>query len=159
MNPRIEMLSEKKLIGKRITLSMSANKTYELWHSFMPHRKEIQHTLGADLYSVQVYNPDYFSHFNPDTEFEKWAAIEVSGFESIPEGMESFILPAGLYAVFLHKGPASAGAATFGYIFSTWLPNSEYSADDRPHFEILGAKYKNDDPESEEEIWIPVKKK
>jgi len=31
--------------------------------------------------------------------------------------------------------------------------------DNRPHFEVLGEKYKNGDPESEEEIWIPVKEK
>jgi AraC family transcriptional regulator len=40
------------------------------------------------------------------------------------------------------------------------LPLSkEYELDDRPHFEILGDKYKNNDPNSEEEIWIPIKLK
>jgi AraC family transcriptional regulator len=34
-----------------------------------------------------------------------------------------------------------------------------YFLDDRPHFEILGDKYKNGDPDSEEEIWIPIKQK
>jgi predicted transcriptional regulator YdeE len=29
--------------------------------------------------------------------------------------------------------------------------------DDRPHFEVLGKNYKNNDPVSEEEIWIPVR--
>jgi AraC family transcriptional regulator len=65
----------------------------------------------------------------------------------------------GLYAVFLHKGAASTGGKTFKYIFETWLPNSCYLLDNRPHFEILGAKYKNDDPGSEEEVWIPIKQK
>jgi AraC family transcriptional regulator len=31
--------------------------------------------------------------------------------------------------------------------------------DDRPHFEILGDKYKNDHPDSEEEIWILCREK
>jgi len=31
--------------------------------------------------------------------------------------------------------------------------------DDRPHFEVLGDKYKNADPDSEEEIWIPIRTK
>ncbi|MGK2861531.1 MAG: GyrI-like domain-containing protein [Chitinophagaceae bacterium] len=47
----------------------------------------------------------------------------------------------------------------FSYIFNTWLPPSGYDLDNRPHFEILGEKYKNDDPLSEEEIWIPIKQK
>jgi AraC family transcriptional regulator len=39
------------------------------------------------------------------------------------------------------------------------LPNSAYALDDRAHFEVLGEKYKNNDPSSEEEIWIPIKVK
>lgn len=44
-------------------------------------------------------------------------------------------------------------------IFSDWLPKSDYELDERPHFEILDEKYKNDDPNSEEEIWIPIRNK
>ncbi|RYE38364.1 MAG: GyrI-like domain-containing protein, partial [Sphingobacteriales bacterium] len=44
-------------------------------------------------------------------------------------------------------------------IFTEWLPNSAYELDDRPHFELLGSKYKNDDAESEEEIFVPVRLK
>jgi AraC family transcriptional regulator len=47
----------------------------------------------------------------------------------------------------------------FKYIFEEWLPSAIYGLDNRPHFEILGAKYKNNDDSSEEEIWIPVKLK
>jgi AraC family transcriptional regulator len=43
----------------------------------------------------------------------------------IPEGMETLVLPAGLYAVFIHKGPASTGPATYQYIFETWLPGAD----------------------------------
>jgi AraC family transcriptional regulator len=159
MNPRIEILPEKKLIGKRITLSLFNNKTAELWKSFMPRRTEIQNSIGTDLYSMQKYDASYFKTFNPNTEFEKWAAIAVTDFNEIPEGMESIILVGGLYAVFIHKGDVKNASKTFEYIFGTWLPNSEYVLDDRMHFEVLGEKYKNNDPDSEEEIWIPIQLK
>ena len=160
MNATIKTLAEKKLIGKRITMNLANNRTFELWKSFMPRRKEISNSIGTDLYSVQVFDPYVdFAHFNQDTLHEKWAAIEVSDFNSVPEGMEVITLPAGIYAVFIHKGPASAGAHTFKYIFGTWIPHSDYVLDDRPHFEILGEKYKNEDPDSEEEVWIPIRKK
>ena len=142
-----------------MTMSLSDNKTGELWRSFMPKRKEIQNSIGTELYSVQLYDPLYFKNFNPNTPFEKWAVVEVRDFNILPEEMGTFILPSGLYAVFLHKGAAETGPKTFQYIFETWLPNSEYTLDDRPHFELLGEKYKNNDPDSEEEIWIPVKLK
>ncbi|MDQ4141173.1 MAG: GyrI-like domain-containing protein [Bacteroidota bacterium] len=160
MEPRLELLSEKKLVGKHLKMSFAHNRTGELWRSFMPHRNRIKNKINSDFISMQVYAPS----FNPDainhhTEFEKWATVEVSQVEEIPEGMESFHLPGGLYAVFIHKGPASTGEKTFRYIFEYWLPNSDYFLDARPHFEILGEKYKNEDPDSEEEIWIPIKSK
>lgn len=156
--PRIESLKEKKLIGKRMTMSLVNNKTGELWRSFMPVRKEITNTLTSDLISMAVYKPNHFENFNPNNEFEKWATVEVTDYEKIPDEMETFTLPGGLYAVFDYKG-SSNDSSIFQYIFGTWLPDSDYLLDDRPHFEILGEKYKNADPESEEEICIPVRKK
>ena len=160
MEPRIESLAEKKLVGKRIKMTFSNNKTFELWKSFMPRRKEILNCVTTDLFSMQIYDQNYdFNKFNPEAEFEKWAAMEVSDFNVIPNDMESFTLTGGLYAVFIHKGAASTGPKTFQYIFGTWLPKSDYLLDHRPHFEILGQKYINEDPASEEEIWIPIKSK
>ena len=86
-------------------------------------------------------------------------SIEVSDINAIPDDMESYTLTGGLYAVFTHKGAAATGPETFRYIFGTWLPASEYGLDNRAHFEILGDKYRNDDPDSEEEIWIPIRSK
>ncbi len=158
MIPRIEILTEKKIIGKRMTMTYSNNKTFELWRSFMPGRNEIKNPKTSALFSIQVYKADFnFNNFDLNAEFEKWAGIEVQDFSTPPEGMESLILKDGLYAVFVHKGPASQGEKTFRYIFSVWLPESEYIIDYRPHFEILGEKYKNESPDSEEEVWIPIK--
>ena len=125
----------------------------------MPRRKEIHNCIGTDLYSIQIYDPLFFNNFNPNTEFEIWATIEVTDFETVPEEMEPYTLKGGLYAIFLYRGAASAATPTFQYILGTWLPNSVYSLDDRPHIEILSEKYKNEDPSSEEEIWIPIKPK
>ena len=157
MQPRIETLTEKKLIGKRMTMSLSNNKTGELWRSFMPRRREISNSLTSEMVSMQVYNQPV-DLGNLDQEFEKWAAVEVSDFGTIPDGMEIITLKGGLYTVFQYKG-SSADTTIFQFIFGTWLPNSDYVLDNRPHFEILGDKYKNADPNSEEDIWIPIKPK
>jgi AraC family transcriptional regulator len=139
-------------------MSLADNKTGELWKSFMPRRREVTNNLTNDLISMQVYKPQHFADFKPTNEFEKWATVEVSDFENVPKEMDKFILPGGLYAVFDYKG-SSTDSSVFHYIFGTWLPNSDCLLDDRPHFEVLGEKYKNADPNSEEEIWIPVRKK
>ncbi len=156
IQPRIVTVREKILIGTSLRMSLTNNRTGELWRSFMPHRKEITGTLSADLYSLQSYPHTYWSDFRPDREFEKWALVEVSGFDvPVPEGLDTFILPAGAYAVFLYKG-LSTDNRIFQYIFHEWLPASGYRLDDRPHFEVLGEKYSNHSPDSEEEIWIPI---
>lgn len=138
----------------KLVMSFADNKTGQLWQRFMPKRNEIRNNLTTDLISLQIYLPGF--DFSPNTQFEKWAAIEVSDFEHVPDGMESFLLPEGLYAVFHYKG-SSMDTRIFQYIFGEWLPKSGYQLDNRPHFEVLGAKYKNASPDSEEEIWIPVK--
>ncbi len=160
MEPRIEILPKKHLIGKSIRMSLINNKTAELWQSFMVDRTTIINNIGTDFYSVQVYDKlEYFEKFKEEKEFTKWAAIEVSSTNFIPNGFSLLTIERGLYAVFVHKGPASEFQRTFQFIFGQWLPNSVYAIDDRPHFEILGEKYKNDVPDSEEEVWIPIKKK
>ena len=156
MEPRIESIRQKLLIGERLTFSFSENRTRELWQSFMPRRREITDAVGTDLYSIEVYPPHFFDAFDPETQFEKWAAVEVTNFDNIPDGLETLTIPAGLYAVFLHRGPASEAIITYTYIFQTWLPASEFKLDRRPHFAVMGEKYRNEDPDSEEEIWIPV---
>lgn len=155
---RTESIPIKKLIGLSTQMSLADNKTFELWHHFMRRRKEITNATEKFLYSMQVYNENY----NPadmNEIFEKRAVVAVSHFENTPSGMQTFVLPAGDYAVFLHRGTATEAPKTFQYIFGVWLPNSNYLIDSRPHFEILDEKYKNGDPNSEEEIWIPIRVK
>lgn len=158
MIPRILLSEEKKLIGMRLTMSFANYKPSELWKVFMPKRKDISNTLTNDLIAMTVYNPNHFIDFSPTNEFEKWATIEVSNFDNVPAEMETFTLSGGLYAVFDYKG-LNTDDSIYHFIYREWLPNSDYDLDDRPHFEILGDTYKNNDPTSEEEIWIPVKLK
>ena len=157
MEPIIKTFPETKFIGMNSQFSYSNYRIGELWGNFMPRRNEIKNNIGIKLYNVQI-NPENFD-FNPQTEFIKWAAVSVANIEVIPEGMDSLVIEGGLYAVFNHVGDTSKARETFGYIFGIWLPNSEYELDNRPHFEILGEKYKNNAPDSEEEIWIPIKKR
>lgn len=156
MEPTIVKLPKKLLVGKHLTMSMADNTTGQLWQSFMPVKNTISHKTGTDLFSLQLYPPDYFLAFDPHTPFTKWAAVEVSEVAHIPEGMEVLLVEGGLYAVFPHTG---MGTEIFSFIFSEWLPRSGYTLANRPHFELLGEKYKQGSDDSEEEIWIPVNAK
>lgn len=157
MDPRIETIPEKKLIGISCSMSLSNNKTPELWSKFMPRKKEIENTIGIELYAMQVYASFSSKGFTPKTIFDQWASVAVTSFDAVPIGMETYIVPAGLYAVFIHKGLPSDFSTTMEYIVKTWFPKSIYTWDNRPHFQVMGEKYKNNDPTSEEEVWIPIK--
>ena len=156
MEPEIVTIAERILIGKRLTMSFAENRTPELWRSFMPQRKSID-SVNDELFSVALYSADFFNAFDPAAPFEKWAAMQISSLQNATENMETLTIPAGRYAVFHYKGSSDDAAKIFDYIFNNWLPRSGYKLDKRPHFEILGERYKNGDPESEEDIYIPIK--
>ena len=154
MKPKIVDCKERKLVGMRLQMSLSDNKTVDLFRAFMPRKKEIKSASSGDVFALQHYN---LLTFTPQTIFEKWACVEVSEYEEIPKDIETLILNAGTYAVFIHKGLTETFVNSMKHILYTWLPNSKYKLDDRPHFEILGEAYLGpNNPNSEEEIWIPI---
>ncbi len=153
---RTEIFPRTFLAGNSLQMSFAQNRTFELWSGFMPNRKKLDNIRESKLFNIQVF-PDDFDFFNATKEFSRWAAVEVNPKAEIPEGFQSVEIPEGKYAVFLHVGAAQTAHVTLGYIFNQWLPNSGFELDRRPHFEIMGEKYKNNDPNSEEEIYIPIR--
>jgi AraC family transcriptional regulator len=117
MNPRIETIQEKKLVGKKLTMSYANYRIGELWSSFMPRRKEITNNLSNELVSLVLYNSNHFNYFNPTNEFERWAAVEVEDFANVPAEMETFVLSSGLYAVFHYIGSSDCIASFYQNIF------------------------------------------
>ena len=161
MEVEIITLAAKKLIGIRMPFTLGENIPAELWRTFMPRKKEIKNKVNEELISMEIYeNGLDLNAFNHTTIFEKWAAIEVTSFDNLPEGMESYALEGGKYAYFLHKTAERTMEALFDYIFKTWLPTSGFTLANRPHFGVMGEKYRGmHHPESEEGIWIPVELK
>ena len=157
LQPNIIICSEKKLIGIHLKMTLAFNRTFELWSHFMPLKHEIKNLVHQDLISLQVYD-EILNLGNPNQEFTKWAAMEVSNFDEIPKGMDTIVLPPSLYAVFNYIGHPS-DYRIFNYIFTVWLPNSNFELDERPYIGVMGEKYKNNDHNSEEELWIPIKAK
>ena len=157
MQFRIETINPKVLVGISLRMSLSKNRTMELWKHFMPRRNEVQKRTTNDYISMQVYEDSAGELFSPTAMFEKWAVVEVSSADSVPESMLRYSLGGGQYAVFLHKGPASDYAKSMQFIFGQWLPDSGFELDQREHFEILPEGYAPMDQEAKEEIWVPVR--
>ena len=159
MEPKIQMLKPKMLVGVRNRMSMRGDTTRNLWSTFMPRRSEVRNRVSDEYISMQVYEEPEGVPLTDDSEFDKWAVVEVSKVEALPEGMETYNLAGGLYAVFLHEGPARAAPKTFQYIFGQYLPNSDYEVDSREHFEVLREGYDPDDPGAREFVWVPIRER
>lgn len=150
--------AQRHYIGMSAKMSFIDNTTPQLWGGFRPRVHEIADRLGEDFTSLQVYPENLdFQRLDPATEFRKWALVEVEENAATPPGMVAFTLPAGLYAIFKHHGPAAAFVGTMQAFFGQWLPGSGYRLDSRPHFEVLGPDYSPIDPNAEEDVWIPIR--
>ena len=157
--PTIIEIPSKQLIGFHDRLNYATYNVVPLWQKLMPIRNQIPGKIGDNLFSVQYFHEKFFVHFSPLELFDKWAGVEVEASSVVPEGAVSFTIEGGLYAVFSYKGYQSGAQEAFQYILGVWLPSSEYQLDDRKHFEILDHRYKKNDPDSEEDIYIPIRKR
>jgi AraC family transcriptional regulator len=159
MQVSILNVAPKLLIGHSRIMSFANDQTLALWQGFGPVVKNIQHRADSNRISMTIYPASHpFTNPDPHMDFEKWAAVEVSSLHNQPPGMQTHKLDGGLYAMFIHKGPASAFPQLLDYIFGTWFPASGYAPDQREYFEVMGPNYHPADAAATEEIYIPIRR-
>jgi len=161
LNPRLETISAKTLIGMSTLTAPSNSKAKEVWSSFMPMQKNVIGKEEGIFYSVQEYPSNYpFMEFNPQATFTTWAAKEVGEDMDVPEEFKILTISGGTYVVCEHIGVAAEIGNTIGFIFGQWIPKNGYTIDlERKHFEVLAGDYLGPaNPESKEMVWIPIKK-
>jgi AraC family transcriptional regulator len=151
--PTIIQFDGTLLCGASAPMTLRTFTPWTLWHRIMPRLAQIRNRTSPDLISLRNFNgiPVFGPQANPN--FTYWGGAEVL---EANKGFEHLEIPAGTYAVFHYKG-LSSDSTIWRCIYSQWLPNSEWELDDRPHFERLGAQYKNEDPNSVEYVYIPIK--
>ncbi len=157
MNLKPQIITVKKfhLVGMKTSLTFYNNSPVALWQQFMPRKKEIQNIYKDELFSVQTYPTSYFESFNPESAFTILASTRVK-FESlkVPDGMEHFIIQEGLYAKFTLTGMNIQ--ALMNSIITEWLPKSGFQIANRPHFQLMDKRYKHNQDDSEEDVYIPI---
>lgn len=128
----------------------------ELWQSFRPRVRQIGDRTSEDFISMRVFVPPLTTIPPLDAPFVQWATVEVHDFDHVPEGLDTHVVPAGLYAVVVHHGTADSFAPTGECIFGDWLPRSPFQLAPWPFFEVLGPDDRPDNVDASEEVWIPV---
>ena len=161
MEPRIVKKDAIKMIG---LMYFGDNKNWEIpkiWEEFMPLMKTVPNSLQAN----EAYGLCFYTETTSKTGlFYYLAGLRVSSLEEIPIRLVGKTLPASEYAVFTHKGSligkSNTVKDTYKYAYGTWLPNSPYVNAYDYDFEFYDERFKgNDNPESEIDVYIPVRKR
>ncbi|MEJ2542073.1 MAG: GyrI-like domain-containing protein [Gemmatimonadota bacterium] len=101
VDPRIEILSPRILVGMRMDMTRDRDRTSDLWRSFGPRIRTITGRVTDGTVALRHYRAAK-DVFDPEAVFERWAGVEVSGHQEVPQGLETCRIAGGLYAVFQH---------------------------------------------------------
>ena len=163
MEPKILELNEMKLvgIGSNFISVLSPDKNNhvvipQLWDRYLKRCKEIDERVSRVDYGLCDRISEETQRTHPDECFYM-ACAEVASFDSVPEGMETRVVPGGRYAVFTHTGTLDHLEHTMNFIYGSWLPKSGEELRDAPDLERYDERFKPDSEESELDIFIPLK--
>ncbi len=155
MEPEIVTRPEIKTVGIAGQYNED-NLDYDtLWSAFRPFIPRVTHRVGTHFFGIY----EEYQEGEEGVGFTYICAVEVDGFDDVPEGMTPRIIPEHLYAVFQHKGTVSFIPETLKYIWGSWLPKSNYDYVEKPDFELYPKKATPKDPPKLIYLYIPIREK
>lgn len=125
-----------------------------LWDRFIGCAGEVRGRIGHDMVGI-IYGRPPAERGHRD-ELQYIAGVPVHSVQPLPAGMVAHTVPAGTFAVFIHRGPIRNIAQTVGAIYQQWLPGSTWRHAQIADVEWYGERFCADGPESEMEYWLSV---
>ncbi|MEK6260003.1 MAG: GyrI-like domain-containing protein [Planctomycetota bacterium] len=125
-----------------------------LWDKLTRQSAHIPNKIGDAMFGI-IYGRPETERTHPH-ELQYIAAVPVSSTAEVPEGMVSWTVPAGTFAVFTHRGPIRNIAGTVSEIYRVWLPQSDYQLTEIADVELYDHRFCPDGADSEMEYWISV---
>lgn len=152
IEPKIILDREFKVVGLRKAVKPGDIAIRYLWEEFSIRKLEIS---NAVLPAASLGICEYMPNITDEDEFDYLAGVEVTDFQSIPDGMVTKLIPKSKYAVFTHQGPIRGLKATYQSIYGVWLPNSDYELAELDTIELYDPK--PGCPEDTLDIYIPIR--
>ena len=150
--PRFERREKINFVGleEQHVMATSLNVLGQ-WQRFTPYVGHIPGQMGAAVYGVTlVFDPS-------DGSFTYLCAVEVRDGQTPPPGLKCVVIPPQLYAIFRHRGHASAIGETNTAIWRNWLPNSGFKQSEAlSGFERYDETFDPATGEGGFEIWLPL---
>ena len=145
-----------KIVGMKVITTQKNNTIPQLWDKFNPRCSEIKNIAQKGV-CVGICPNVVTKDFDENTKFAYIAGMIVENFDNVPKGMETLEIPAQKYAVATHKGSLDTLHDTYHYLYAEWLPNSDYEFWPSAEIEWYDEQFKFSSPDSEFDIYIPVK--
>lgn len=149
LEPQIVNRQDFHVAGLLVRGNNEEGELTALWQRFGEHTEAFEKMAASEAAYGVIDNFDEEAGV-----FDYLAAVEVSGEEDVPEGMEVWRLLAQNYAVF----PTTLATLkeTIDQIYGSWLPHSNYHRAPGPEFEYYDGTFDPDDPSSQLYLYIPV---
>ncbi len=157
MEPTIQSMPARTVVGlgsRFISILSPKANNFEviprLWHDYGQRQSEIADRKGQEaLGCVWCLEGEH--------ELYYLAGAEVTSTAHVPTGMEVREIPAGKYAVFIHRGSLKTLGKTMSFIHGTWFAASGHQWRNGPEIEVYGPKFDLNSETSELEICVPIK--
>jgi len=134
------------------------NDVEKLWKQFGPRIPDIENGI-ADIKVGFIDDLIFLKkpHIYDDSVYFA-ACISVSNPEALPKGLSVFCLPKGLYAIFSYRGYHEPTQYMIDYVYSTWLPKSNFERNDGPEWTCLDHRNQPLDPKNSEVLYyLPIR--
>ena len=157
---KIVVIEREKLqvIGMKITTNTEEMMIPKFWDIFIKRMPEIE-LFTIPNCSLGICLGGTTKEDENSTRFDYLACkILTKKPDVIPENMIVHEVPAGLFAVFTHRGNIDSLSETYQYIYDQWLEESVYEQEDRDQIEWYDARFQYDSDQSEIDIHIPIKR-
>ncbi len=159
IEPRFEEREEFVIAGYRRHTREGFEVIGESWFELKSSLAAIERKNAHTMYGFEDYSEEFCSE---PLSFYYMAGVEVGKDTPLPEGMDRKVVPKAKYAVFTVNGNNANGeiGQAFQYIYSVWLPNSEYCIDENAlfDFEYYDERWDCQFGAAQMDIYVPVRK-
>lgn len=125
-----------------------------LWERFLHRQSEVPNRIGRATFGIIYARPEAERRHVHELAYIAAAAVSSDG--EVPPGMVAYVVPAGRFAVFVHRGPIAKIAETCREIYRQWLPQSDWEHAGMADVELYDERFDCASDRSEMEYWIPL---
>jgi predicted transcriptional regulator YdeE len=111
---------------------------------------------GTELANMQTFYGASIPSMEADVPMDYYAGVIVDAATEVPEGFESYEIPAGDYLAVTHRGPITELAATYQKAYMQALGQSGKEMRPAPHLEIYNSQLDPMSADYEMVIGVPV---